>query len=230
MKHNARALTIVELMMGLSITVLTGLTIAGVTTALTNAYSSTEQFHEHLQVARTAMNDIQKMVKKSKLVTAVSDDKTVFWAEDTNGDGQINHSEVSILRYKSSAGKLQEYRVQYPDDMSQSMRDALDVVEPLAGLTNAQSVFRRFKNDSYIVKTTLSTGVKTFSLAASPDPPFSKLVGIDLEIGSAGSSMTLRSACALRADAVGRVGISDDEYVLIPLDGDDDDDDDDDDD
>jgi prepilin-type N-terminal cleavage/methylation domain-containing protein len=98
-RSNRRGFTLLELTMAIAITSVIALSVAGVSMGLSRAYANSEGYYQTSQNARSAMMGVQSLLRKAKLVLSVSDDGVVFWAQDVNGDGRINRSEVTTLIY-----------------------------------------------------------------------------------------------------------------------------------
>ena len=209
------AFTLTEVIIAASIMTMIGLSVTGVTVALTNAYADSQDFYQSLQTARSAVRNIQSVVQKSKLIPACEEVGIVLWAEDSNNDGLINRSEVAVVIYGPSWQEVRQYRVVFPDDMDETTKTALDVMMPLASLENLNSVFTIVEDDPYVQVRVLATDVTSFRVATDPAPPLSTLVTIEIQVGLNDKiAVKLRTACCPRADEIDHVGFSDGKYVL----------------
>jgi len=200
--------------MAMSITAVIGLTVAGVAIALSTAHAHSQDYYQSIQTNRSAVMQIQRSIRKTKLITATDGSSLVAWAGDTNANGLINLSELLLLSYDQASGELVEYRVVFPDSMDAQTRLALDVESTLATVMDPAAVEAMLTEDQYCQRLVIASAVKDFSVSAWPDVPLSRLVRFQLTVGQGQRDLTLRSAACMRADMIEAVGISDDQYVL----------------
>jgi prepilin-type N-terminal cleavage/methylation domain-containing protein len=218
MRRRNTGFTLAEFVMAMAIVAIIGAAVAGVATALSTAYAHSEDFYMDIQNGRMAMLRMQSTARKAKLVTACTPTTAVLWTGDTNGDGQINLSEISMLSYDAAGARLLEYRVVYPADMAPATRSALDVVVPLSTLTSVSATQDLLKTNVYVQTTVQADQVLDFRPGVKPAAPLSKIMTFDLKVGTSGNNLELRSACALRADATQYVSTSGPGvYVLNPI-------------
>ena len=72
MKRRRKAFTLVEMVMAISITAITGLAVAGVTVALSNAHAHSETFYQSLRTGHFVMHRLQNGLRCARLVTATN--------------------------------------------------------------------------------------------------------------------------------------------------------------
>lgn len=214
MRKHRKGLTLAELVMAMSITAVIGMSIAGVSVALSNAYADTQDFYKSLSSARSAMINIQSTIKNAGLVTAIDGDSIVLWHSDTNSDGKINISELTVLNFDSASNKINQYTIKYPSNFSEKMQAALDSEVALAEVMRS-SIISSIMNNQYAESRILASKATAFKISSDIAPPLTTLVKIELTAtGDNGEDVTLRSAASLRADIADYVGIADGEYVL----------------
>ena len=215
-KHGRRGFTLVELVISVAITAVIGSAVAGLAMVLSTASEHGQDRYLSLQTARIAMRNVQDTIRKAKLVTACNGTMMVLWAEDTNGNGKINLTEVALLGRDSSLEQIRMHRIVFPDHWSEGLKAMLDLQLQLDDLTSVPDVLSWMQGVQYDEVTVLAGDVRAFGISTSPAPPMTDLVGLTMTIGpSEPQAVTLRSAVHLRADVTGRVGIADDEYVLM---------------
>jgi len=206
------AFTLLEMTIAITITAITGLSVAGATIALSQAHQDTANFYQSLQTARSAMIRIQKAVNKAELITACTSTVIILWADDTNNDGKINVDELLVLALDAESRQITLYRLVFPTGLAA----ALNVEAALADLTDASTVTKMLTDSEYDTSTVLATDVTDFCLTASPAPPMTVMVGIRLTVGVGTTQITLRSAAAPRAAKTARVSLVEGKLTLVP--------------
>ena len=214
-KEYRRAFTLMECVLALSITAITGLAAAGVSVALANAYERGQAHTESMHSARVVMSRITAMIRKAKLVAAASDDALVLWADDANLDGVINRDELSLLRYDDRNGRLEELKIILSDDMPYEIQVALnpEVSLSVAAQDPDATEVMLSRMPGYATRV-LATDVSELSFDVRPKAPMTTLVKIQSTHGQGDSSVSLSCAATLRAGKTDQVGISKGQYVL----------------
>lgn len=215
-KHGRRGFTLAELVISVAITAVIGSAVAGLAMVLSAASEHGHDRYLSLQTARITMLRVQDMFRKAKLVTACNGTTMVLWAEDANGNGKINLTEVTLLGRNSSLEQVRTHRIVFPDHWSEETKASLDIELELEALTEVNAVLSLLEASPYDQITVLAGDVRALGISTKPAPPVTDLVGLTMTIGpSEQQAVTLRSAVHLRADVTDRVGITDDEYVLM---------------
>jgi type II secretory pathway pseudopilin PulG len=214
MRRNRLGFTLLELTIAMTITAVTGLSVAGVAMVLGETSDSGQDFYQSLQTGRITVMKIQAIIRGAKLVTASTSTSLVLWADDANGDGQINLSETVVLTFDAESGEIRFYRVVFPQTMDSTTKQALDVTKPLVDIMNLSGVTDTVTGNAHNDLTVLATDVTAFRLSVWPAVPLTRLVRFQLTVGTGSSAVTLRSAASTRAGATGRVQVVDSEYVL----------------
>lgn len=211
--------TLVECLLALSITAITALAVAGVSTALSNASRHGTDLTRASQTARGVMRRVQSRLRSSALIVAAGEDRLLLWVGDANEDGQINASEVCVVHRDAETSQLSEYVVEFPDDMSDATRAAMDVTVTLNGLiTAAAYAHESIEAFAYGQRRVLATDVTAFEPDSPVGPPLTRMVHIRLTVGEGTEQVELRSAGALRAPMVDHVEADGGGYTLnVPL-------------
>ena len=213
MRHRGSGFTMAELAVVISIASVIGLAVVGVSTALSTAYAHSQDYYQCIQSGRAGMRRVQSLLRKAKLIPAVSDDSLVIWREDATEDGKINLDEITVLEYDASARAVRRRQVVFPDSMQQAVRDAMNVEIPLYSLTSFSEAAGWIRG-AYATSTEIVAGVESFEVSPMTAPPLSRLIRIELVTQEGPKQIRLRSAVTLRADRVESVGMSEDGYVL----------------
>lgn len=211
MKPRRTAFTMVEFMMAATITAIIGLSVAGVSMALSSAYANSQDYYESVQTARSSVLRMQQTIRCAKLVTTWGNGGLAVWAQDADLDGQIDTSEVTVWQYDSTKKELQEGRVEYSTD---ALRQAMDAHESLASLTTLSGAVAVVNRSAYKQWRPLASNVQSFSVVGDLNNPKARLVTLQMTIGTGPGAMTLRSGVSLRADSTDRVQLSGNQYVL----------------
>jgi len=214
MQRHGKALTVLELVIAMSITALIGLSVAGVFKVLSTAQADSSSTYQAAQGGRAAITRIAGYLQKARLITAIGPRRLLWWQRDDNGDGRINLTELMLLHYDDATDTLYTRRVELPDDMDEQTRMALDYRVPLMwALTDTgmnmilDSVWRR--------ETVEAEDVTAVEISLLPDCPDTRVVKLQLTLGSGENSLVLRSAASLRIDRTGDVAVVDGRYILV---------------
>lgn len=199
--------TMVEMVLAMAVTAIVGLSVAGVSVGLSNAYENSENYYDALQGARSVLMQAQSMGRTAKLVTATSTDSLVFWTSDINADGKINRNELTMIYWDRSGGDsvVRMQRIS-PAATSSLVKDQvmLSVASSVSSVSSLLSQYTSYRENS-----PLASDVLSFKVTASPAAPKATLVQLEITVGRPDRPLTLRSTVSLRADDtvnVGKVG------------------------
>ena len=206
MKRQRHAFTVVELIMAVTITAIIGLAAAGVSSVLSSAYAHGENHYGNVATARNAMRQIQDFARKAQLVTAVNNARTsvAYWMGDSNEDENLNLLEFRVLRYEAEIRQIIEYRVTFPEEWSQATIDAHNQTIQLGAASSISHMETKVVGSLYCEARVVAGDVSSFAVTLLPEAPSTKLVQIKFTAGSGDSSLTLRSAAALRGDKISK--------------------------
>ena len=209
-----RAFTLIELMLAMAITVMVSTTVAGVAFALANVYSRGEDYGDALQGGRNFLLRAGTLGRQAKLVTACSSQAVVFWADDANGDNEINRDELVMLYWDRTGGRS-VVRMQSvgPHANNPMLRDVvpLDKTCRLADVTTLLSQYEAYRSN-----VPLAEDVLDFRVTTDVPPPLTRAVLLEITLGRPERPVVLRSTVTLRADATAQVGRVGEQWVLMP--------------
>lgn len=208
MKRQRNALTLVELLIAMVITAMIGMSVVGVSVVLSNAHAASEADYDNTQIARMTLNRLTHLLQRAKLVTSVGSDHIIYWAEDANDDGQIQFTELGVVKYDKASGTLTANRVQ----MS-GQSNPMDFKMPLSTVMS-NSTLSTVQNSVYCDSRLLAENVRAFEVSAFPPCPEASLITLKITVSQDGRELTLRSAANLRADMLDEIAYKNGQFTL----------------
>ena len=223
-KHGGRGFTLAELAVSVAITAIIGSAVMGLTMTLSTANDHAQDRYLSLQSARMTMLRLQDKIRKAKLVTAADYGTIVLWAEDSNGNGRINISEIEIIGLAPGRVEILSSRIIFPKEWSDETKAALDTeveLNAVAGVDRAKYVLYSSYASAYEQTIVLAEDVIAFYVYTRPWAPMTELVHLHIAVGGKYDDgygevvVTLQSAAHLRAEVTDLVGMVDGRYVLM---------------
>lgn len=201
--------------LAMSITTVIGLSLAGVSLALSNSYGHSQDYYSTMQSGRTTMHRMQDALRCAKLITGATDTSMIFWAQDDQdaNAGTINKSEIVMWYFDRSSSMIKQCKIVYPDSLKASLNSNLT----LSQVTITPSLNCIVTSDTYSKWTILATDVSDFHLVPDKAAPYTTYVKIDMTIRGADNTQPgtrILSAAQLRADSTGKVSLQNGTYVL----------------
>jgi len=222
MSNRSRGFTLAETVMALSITLVIGLALTGVTAALSNAQAHSENYYEHLHSTRAASNRLQATLRKARMVIAASPGGLLIWTHDDNDPGEINLSEILGVYRDPVRQRLVERSVVFPPGMSEELRRALDEDIELHEVIATHMVDGSMGGSSqYLVERPLANDVRGFRVYCDAPAPLTRMVRFSISVGDNANPVTLQGAGTLRAARIADIGQKKDgNFFLLPPDDD----------
>ncbi|MFP4053671.1 MAG: Tfp pilus assembly protein FimT/FimU [Phycisphaerae bacterium] len=186
-----RAMTLAELIIGLTMLSVIGLAIGGMATSLSRAYGQGESFYSDLQSARVSMMRLEAMAQGSEQLLSsdpFANSALTLWEEDRDKDGMVNLSEMVFVHFDPTRGELVEQRLnKLPDNMDfsispSSLRD-VDVTVLLMWW------YGPYRSDGV-----LATNLLECQLRTDTQPPDTTLISLRIKVGTADRFVQLQSA------------------------------------
>ncbi|NLW86556.1 MAG: hypothetical protein GXY38_06750 [Planctomycetes bacterium] len=213
---NKTSFTLTELVLGMAITAMIGLAVAGASSVLSGSYSSDVQAHQSLQTARIAMLKANDELRRAKLVLFAGDNYFMIWREGDDADDEINISEIITFRHDASQKKLLRHQVVYPPSLHSFWVMLLNYEVPLNTLiTSPAYCLSSLLNMLYCQTAVVAEDVQSFSVWTNNSPPRTDHVVIDIVVGKDSGSFHLRNSATLRRPATDQVGRANGEWVLF---------------
>jgi type II secretory pathway pseudopilin PulG len=216
MGHKRPGFTLIELTLAVTITAVTGLSIAGVMMTLSRAHEQSQIFHQSVQAGRCVMRNVGQTIRQAKLVTACDEHSITLWTNDNDGNGEINPSELAVIYYDPESRELRQVAMEM-DSLSPALKAAVDQPVPLYSLTNAEYSRNYVNASAYAVTRPLAANVTSMRFFLNRYAPLTRTVGLEADITRGGQTLGFRTAVTTRAGFEQYVGVSDGDYVLMPI-------------
>jgi prepilin-type N-terminal cleavage/methylation domain-containing protein len=113
-RRAARGMTLLELMIGLSITALIAGAISGMMSAVTSGIHTNRDARTVMIRAHAGQTRLSAYLAPCRSVLAVNENEIVVWFEDERADNHVQVKEVRWLRFDAVAMELGVHFVQFP--------------------------------------------------------------------------------------------------------------------
>jgi prepilin-type N-terminal cleavage/methylation domain-containing protein len=200
---NNKGLTLPELMIGIAITAVIGLSVAGVTMVLSTGNAQAQASADIMQTSQLVSLQLGRQVRGALLVTASDSTRLVLWNGDGNGNNVINLDELTVISYDSSKKELRQYQVVFPSYWSDWQKAWMNSQLSLSWsyVSNAASAETYLRSQWYYCQTTvLASDVTSFQFAVEPAAPITTLVKAAFVTGTGDNAQKVSTAVNLRAD------------------------------
>jgi len=208
--------TLIEVALAMAITALVGLSVAGATMVLSTTYQQGENYQDYVQSARSSSLRLQTLLRRAKLITSCTTTSIVFWAGDANSDSQINVSELVRVSYNTATKELHESQLDL-SGLPPATAAVIDSVLPLSTAMDEGAVCTllgvTYKN--YCDDRLLANNVRSVEFRADYAPPSTHRVSLRLDVGDGEQNLVVQPAVTLRSPCTDRVGIANNQYVLV---------------
>ncbi|MFM9959557.1 MAG: hypothetical protein ACKVZJ_15985 [Phycisphaerales bacterium] len=122
-------MTLLELLLALSITVLTGAAAAAITLAVARSLTSMNDSRSVTNRANLVQARLRGVTDTASCVLETNLDKGVaVWAGDDNPNGRVNISELRIIWFNKAEARVTTERVQWPAGFTPEVITANDLV------------------------------------------------------------------------------------------------------
>lgn len=191
-----RAMTLVELVLGMSVLALVGLAVLSLATATTNAAAHSRERTDTIQASQIGMHRLEGLFRRAKLVPSADATRVVVWASDATDVGRINVSEVLVLEYAAGAGTLTQHRAKV---------GAQDPAVELSQLLNPAAVLPWLSSGRQVETAVLLDGLTSCTIQPDAAPPLTGGVNIRFDRGQGETALRLACGARLRASAAAYV-------------------------
>lgn len=156
-----RGLTLIELMLALSVTVMVAGAISGMMEAVSAGVMDRSDSRSLMIRASAADSKLSAYVSPARAVWSITANSVVIWLNDNRQSGTIHATEVRWFMYDASAGTLDVRFVKFPDEWSQVTRDMVDIDYPKA--SDPAQLYDKYLKSGYIASMHLLDGLEGFS-------------------------------------------------------------------
>jgi hypothetical protein len=194
-----RGLTLIELLIGLSITAFTCAILAALINATALGTSTQNDGRRALVRLQALKAELSDELINTRCILAAGNNYLVYWIGDQPGsptgiNQAVNFSELRLLQVDAS-GNLNVYCCHWPDGMSDSAKVTADT--PYAAATDWYAAVCVLKGTSYFSTNTLASGVTHLTVTLdNPAPTAARFVHlrIDLNDGVVSRQMVVGTA------------------------------------
>jgi len=143
-----RGMTLLELLLALSVTILTGAAAAAVTLAVARSLTSMSDSRSVTNRANLVQARLRGVTDTASCVLETKVEKGMaVWAGDDNPDGRVNVSELRIIWFNADDSTVTTERVKWPADWTAEMIAANDLVlagadDPFMAMTTQRALGR----------------------------------------------------------------------------------------
>lgn len=146
-----RGLTLIELLVALSITVVGGVAIMTAITAVARAMIGMNDARSALQRSVTLHARLRSYSDMMLSVVSAEEGRGfVVWLEDTTPGGTMHLDEMRVFRYDAASRELRAERIEWPESMTAEERDAANLEltrhEDFFGLFESQALLGRVRS------------------------------------------------------------------------------------
>ena len=128
-RRRRRGIALVELLLALVVTSFVGLGVASMLHMVGGATSADQDRRSVLLRALTAQVRLRSYVASGLCVLQHDEKKGVaVWLHDNKPSGNVHVSEVRVIWFDDASQRLLVERVEFPEEWSQALKDANDVV------------------------------------------------------------------------------------------------------
>ena len=124
MRH--KGMTLAELLMAMSITVLVGAGIVAMMESIGRVLDDGRTQRAETIASATAASRLSSVVAPAACALELSSDLVTLWSGDMRRDGSIQASELVWIRYESDTGNLMVEQVRFPDEYGSVERNDAD--------------------------------------------------------------------------------------------------------
>jgi hypothetical protein len=199
-----RALTLLELLIGVSITAVTCAVLAVLINATAMGTSSQNDGRRALVRLQALKAELAGELVNARCILAAGNNYVVYWIGDQPGaptdvNRAVNFSEIRLLQIDPS-GNLNVYCTRWPDGMADPAKAAADTIYPAN--TDWYAAVSALKGTSYFSTNTLAANATSLSVTldnAAPTAARFIHVRIELDDGVVSRQVVLGIALAHRA-------------------------------
>lgn len=163
-----RGLTLLELLVALAITVVTGMAIASVTTAVARGIDTVGTVRSALQRAHASHVRLRAYTDPGLCLLAYEQNTGfALWLEDSRANGRVNLTEFRVFWIDAQSGLLTVERVDFPDGWTDDEYALFDTT--LTSVDDPFQIMRTQRSLGYTVIETIADEIASLSMAFTPE-------------------------------------------------------------
>lgn len=162
-------LTVVELMLALSITVIMGAAITAMLRAVSVGVETNRDSRSHMLQANAAQMRLSAYIAPSLCVLGADGVNLTLWFKDARRSATVHSTELRWLRFDESSGTLSAYAVAYPSQWTETQK--LIVEREYAATTDWEVVFTTYEGNGWLHEIPLVDGLNGASLSLDHSDP-----------------------------------------------------------
>jgi prepilin-type N-terminal cleavage/methylation domain-containing protein len=189
--------TLAEVLLSVVITGIVLSAAAALAYAVGKAWSQSENINEVVSSGRLATVRITDRIRTARAIGYADDQVLVIWREDSNGDGAVNLSELTLFEFDPDDGELREGQLVFPAGTSQATRDANNW-EVATGDFTREWIGIQMKLNDYYTQGVISEHVTQMAWITDVDPPDTRMVQHRMTLSKDGRSQAIHGGSALR--------------------------------
>ena len=145
---NRRGLSLLEMLLAIGITSIIGAAIASMMAAATNSLSANDDGRQSAIRLATTQVRLGAYIAPSFCILDKGDSFLTLWTEDSRESDTVHASEVRWIQFDREKKELNVLFVDFPDDWSQAMIDAVDI--ECTSMTNYESLLTELRSDDVV--------------------------------------------------------------------------------
>lgn len=164
-----RGLTILELMLSLTITVLVGAAITAMLGAVATGAENRRDSRTHLLHANAAQIRLSAYIGPSLCVLGADGGNLTLWFNDSRRSGTVHATEIRWLRFEEATGSLTMYLIRFPATWTERQRLLAD--HEFGPATNWDDVFRLYRTQGWIAGVQLVDNLESAAVSVDHSDP-----------------------------------------------------------
>lgn len=162
-------LTVMELMLALSITVIVGAALTAMLRAIWVGVETDRDTRSHLLHANAAQMRLSAYIAPSLCILHADRTSLTLWFNDARRGGTVNLTEIRWLRFNDATGTIVAYMVNFPDSWTETEKLLED--REYSPTTNWDSLLNRCQNNGWITSIALVDGLDSVEISRDHDDP-----------------------------------------------------------
>ena len=156
-----RGLTLIELMLAMTISVMIAGAMSGMVSAVTAGVTSRQDTREVMIRSSAANTKLAAYVNPARAIWGTDASTVALWFNDSREGGGIHVTEVRWLIYDAANDAVEVHFVKFPDDWSQVAKDIEDV--EYSKTQTFAAMYAKYSAGGHMAKLRLLDNVEDFS-------------------------------------------------------------------